>query len=291
MTEPHDGSIASIPPVPPPVSRFTRTSPRLRLFDWGGEGVPVLMLHGMGGNGHWWDLVSPRLRPSYRPMALDFRAHGESAWVEDKPYSLESWLEDIGLAADEIGAKRFVLAGHSLGARLAVEWAAAHPERLLGLALVDFLPEFRSETMSKFERAKRLPRPFYRDKESAVARFRLEPRGTILGDKEMRRLAEASVKPFNGGYTWKFDWRAIQSGYGAVWPFLPKLSMPVLIVRGGKSIVMLEHDTERIASQLKDVTTLLIPEALHHVPLDSPEKLSDSMLRFLRERVLSRSAP
>ena len=100
-------------------------------------GLPVLFVHGLGGNGGQWALQLDHLRRERRAVALDLRGHGESDPADDGDYTLPALAGDIAAAADQLGLRRFVLAGHSLGALVAVEYAGRHPERVAGLLLAD----------------------------------------------------------------------------------------------------------------------------------------------------------
>jgi pimeloyl-ACP methyl ester carboxylesterase len=102
-----------------------------------GGGVPVLFVHSLGGNGGQWALQLDHLRRHRRAAALDLRGHGDSDPAEDGDYSVEGMAADVAAAADELDLRHFVLAGHSLGASVAVEYAGRHPERVAGLLLVD----------------------------------------------------------------------------------------------------------------------------------------------------------
>jgi pimeloyl-ACP methyl ester carboxylesterase len=108
----------------------------------GGEGehseaVPVLFLHSLAGNGGQWALQLDHLRRYRRAVAIDLRGHGESDPAEDGDYSIAGMAGDVAAAADQLGLRRFLLAGHSLGALVAIEYAGRHPERVAGLLLVD----------------------------------------------------------------------------------------------------------------------------------------------------------
>jgi pimeloyl-ACP methyl ester carboxylesterase len=102
-----------------------------------GGGVPVLFVHSLGGSGGQWALQLDHLRRHRRAAALDLRGHGDSDPAEDGDYSVEGMAADVAAAADELDLRHFVLAGHSLGASVAVEYAGRHPERVAGLLLVD----------------------------------------------------------------------------------------------------------------------------------------------------------
>ncbi|MEA2288213.1 MAG: 2-succinyl-6-hydroxy-2,4-cyclohexadiene-carboxylate synthase, partial [Solirubrobacteraceae bacterium] len=91
----------------------------------------VVLLHGFAGTRHGWDLVADRLDAErYRPVALDLRGHGDAR--DARPVSFGGCAADVAAAAPE----RFVLCGYSLGGRVALHVALAHPERVSRLVLV-----------------------------------------------------------------------------------------------------------------------------------------------------------
>ena len=62
-----------------PVDRYvTVNGLRLHCLDWGGDGPPLLLLHGFTGHAHAWDTLSIALQPHFHVYALDQRGHGES---------------------------------------------------------------------------------------------------------------------------------------------------------------------------------------------------------------------
>jgi pimeloyl-ACP methyl ester carboxylesterase len=103
----------------------------------GESGPPLLLLHALGGNGAHWGPQLAALTGAARVAAPDLRGHGRSAAAADGDYSLAAYAADALAVADALGFARFALAGHSMGALVAIEVAASHPERVLALALVD----------------------------------------------------------------------------------------------------------------------------------------------------------
>jgi pimeloyl-ACP methyl ester carboxylesterase len=110
----------------------------LHVLDGGGGGLPVLFVHSLAGNGTQWRAQLDHLRRAgRRAVALDLRGHGESEPAEDGDYSITGLAADVAAVADQLGLRRFVLAGHSLGALAAIDYAGRHPERVAALLLVD----------------------------------------------------------------------------------------------------------------------------------------------------------
>jgi pimeloyl-ACP methyl ester carboxylesterase len=108
----------------------------LNLDDAGTGGVPVLFLHGFGGNSSHWAAQLDHLRPSRRAIAMDLRGHGRSERPADRDFSVEAQADDVLAALDALEIERAVLAGHSLGGAIAIAAAGKAPERVAGLFLV-----------------------------------------------------------------------------------------------------------------------------------------------------------
>lgn len=111
----------------------------LHYFDWGGDGPPLVLLHGAGGNGRWWDATARTLKPYYRVYAPDMRGHGDS----DKPpsgYSTLEVAEDILAFVNALGLETPYLVGHSYAGKALVSYAATHPRQTACLVLVDPSP-------------------------------------------------------------------------------------------------------------------------------------------------------
>ena len=105
-----------------------------RRHPWDGEWL--ILLHGLASQAHIWDLVAPLLTDSFHVIAIDQRGHG----LSDKPDSGYDWATitadlDAILRAQKID--RAVLAGHSWGGNVALQYAADHPDRASGLILID----------------------------------------------------------------------------------------------------------------------------------------------------------
>jgi pimeloyl-ACP methyl ester carboxylesterase len=117
--------------------RVTGPAGLLAVDDDGSGGLPVIFVHSLAGNSSHWSRQLAHLRPSRRAMALDLRGHGRSDPARDADYSINSMAADVHGVIEALQVHRFVLVGHSIGGGVALTYAAAHPDRIAGLLLLD----------------------------------------------------------------------------------------------------------------------------------------------------------
>ena len=102
---------------------------------------PVLLVHGLASNlSRFEEFVEhTSLSERHRLLRVDLRGHGRS--VTRRRIGLEIWCDDLAALLDAEGSDAAILVGHSLGAQVALHFAARHPSRTAALVLVD--PVFR----------------------------------------------------------------------------------------------------------------------------------------------------
>jgi haloacetate dehalogenase len=112
----------------------------------GGEGPPVLLLHGYPQTRAMWHLVAPVLAGSFTVVATDLRGYGDSSKPEGGEdhagYSKRCMALDQVEAMRELGFDSFAVAGHDRGGRVAHRMALDHPERVTKLAVLDIVPTY-----------------------------------------------------------------------------------------------------------------------------------------------------
>lgn len=109
---------------------------KLHYIQWGEQGPPVLCIHGLTGNASCFQAIADELASDHRVFAYDLRGRGDS----DKPkegYSVPIHANDLAELIDALALERSVLIGHSLGAMIALYFAAHHPDKLSKLVLID----------------------------------------------------------------------------------------------------------------------------------------------------------
>lgn len=104
----------------------------------GGDGPPVVLLHGHPRTHATWHMVAARLRDEFTVVCPDLRGYGESDKVE--PYSKRAMANDILGVMRALGHERFHLVGHDRGAYAATRLALDHPDAVERLAILESMP-------------------------------------------------------------------------------------------------------------------------------------------------------
>jgi len=239
---------------------------------WGDPGqAGIVLVHGGMAHSGWWDHIGPQLAESRRVVALDLSGHGDSDHRDH--YGLETWTDEV-LAAAEAGGivGPPVLVGHSMGG--IVSFAASHRmgERLAGVVILD--SPIRDLTPEELEMRMKAARPagppkVYPTVEDAVARFRLVPPQEHAEPYVFDHIARGSLKPVDGGYTWKFDGMRIgRETRSSLEEMTPRC--PVVYFRSEHGIV-----DDALYAQLRDLfgpdaLMTVLPAAGHHPMFDQP---------------------
>ncbi len=259
---------------------FEHRGVRLHAVDHGGTGRAVVLLHGGSAHAHWWDFVVPHLG-NVRAVAFDLRGHGDSASAAT--YSVAEYADDAHAMITELGLGRPVLVGHSLGSFVALRLAFEHPDEASGLVMVDGRASF-GESGSRYMRLLgMLGATEYGSLEEAVAKFRPLPKSTIARPEVLRHVARHGFREENGRWTTKFD----RASLGGHQPFdlrgrLGELAIPVLIVRGEHSTVLGRESAEKLAAACRDGSFVELPGCHHHLSIDRPDLLGQTIRAFLR---------
>jgi haloacetate dehalogenase len=110
----------------------------------GGNGPPLLLLHGHPQTHVMWHRIAPALAEQFTVVAPDLRGYGDSSKPPTsdthEPYSKRAMAGDQVALMQSLGFEQFAVAGHDRGGRVAYRMALDHPERILKLAVLDIIP-------------------------------------------------------------------------------------------------------------------------------------------------------
>jgi non-heme chloroperoxidase len=248
-------------------------------------GPPVLLLHGGGQTrGAWGGAVNEGARRGYRMISLDLRGHGESGWAEDGDYSVEALAQDLALIVEQLGEPPVVV-GASLGGLTGLAYAGEGGD-VRALALVDVAPRIELEGVRRIgDFMTSAPNGFADLDEAAdaVARFlphRPRPKDTRGLMKNLRRRED-------GRLYWHWDPRMLTPGDQRM-PDMTRLrdaarrlTVPVLLVRGGMSDVLTPEGVEDFKGLVPHTEFVDIAGADHMVAGDRNDAFNAAVFDFL----------
>ena len=279
----------SSPPRPMSL-RLEASGIPLHYLDWG-EGSPrhLVLLHGLGSQAHTWDQFSDEVSDSFRVVVPDLRGHGESGHTGDG-YALDRFAADVKAVTRHLNLSTFDLVGHSLGALIAIWFAAEHPELVNHLVLVDGGPGLDIEAAREGS-IDSFVRPLGFDtREEAKGWY--QERYPIRSDEWLEQRVEHGMKQ-NWADKWVFRhdpelyWLleggspGFQEGERQTWDMLAAITCPVLLLRGKESTLLSPEAARRIADMAPNARLVEIPDAGHSIQSDAPEQFRDAVVEFL----------
>ena len=254
----------------------------LHYLHWGNpQATPVLLLHGLCSNAHYWDFFARSLKPDYRVLAIDLRGHGDSSRAES--YGFKEYTQDLEVFVTRLGISNMALIGHSMGGINAIIYAARHPDQVEKLVVVDIGPEIDTAGAERMhgEWAKE-PESFASEEEVIMYKKQIQPR---YSDAFIRHHVRHSIKKGEDGrLVFKYDKALFKTELHSpewLWEYVKQVICPTLVVHGEESDFLLAGAAQRLASTLAFGSVVNIERAGHSVPGDNPEAFQTAVRRFL----------
>ena len=270
----------------------------VRYLDWGGEGPPLLALHGLASSAHWYDLVAPYLRCQHRVIAPDQRGHGQTSQA-NTGYDWQSLTSDAVGLLDNLGISRASVFGHSWGATVALNLAVRFPDRVSALGLIDGGVSRSNppsnEPAQTWDQVKARIRP--RDVSGTRQEFlhRLQTQLSFCWNDQIERIVQTMIyedqdgqiqdilRPENHLQVMRAMWEE------PTLAIYNKVACPTIIIPAGPTPE--RADTERAIAKkagveaasrsIRQSQVRWIPETVHDIGYHKPRELAEVMLEFL----------
>jgi pimeloyl-ACP methyl ester carboxylesterase len=293
------GSVAGAPNLPEGFtgtfsSRYIDTRHLRQHVVTGGDGPPLLLVHGWPQTWYAWRLVMPTLARDFHVIAPDQRGTGLSGKPEDG-YDTGTLAGDLVALMDALGHQRFAVAGHDTGMWIGYALAADHPDQVARLAVAETPLPGVSPSPPLFANAhlNNALWHFAFNRLAAVNDQLVAGRedvcfGWQFATKAARPLPDYAVRHYID--TLAADPDALHASF-AIYRALDatiaqnqqrktrRLTLPVLGIGGAKSLGDQVADTMKLAAD--DVQTLVIPGCGHHPPEEAPGETLAALTAFL----------
>lgn len=248
-----------------------------------GTGGPIIILHGLFGLGDNWRTIARLLEAQYQCILVDLRNHGRSP--HDDVMNYKVMADDILELMQDLDLDDAVLLGHSMGGKVAMQFATTYPELTKKLIVVDIAPkQYPSHHDIVIDAIEAILPALLNSRDEAETILR-----NYLGKDESTVqfiMKNLSRKP-EGGFEWKPNMPGIIAAYAelmaevtAMHPYLG----PVLFIKGEHSDYVTEKDMPVILQFFPEASLVSIPGAGHWVHADSAVPFTQTVLSFLKTK-------
>jgi 3-oxoadipate enol-lactonase len=258
-----------------------------------GEGRPLVFLHCWTGSKVFYYNQMAEFSKNYRCVSMDFPGHGESGESECKDYSVEHFGDLTMKVLSELGIKKAVFAGHSLGGMVCLHLALSQPDAVEGLILLDTTSHLSGFVFQRF---------------GALAAVMLGAVGAAVWNSGFRGTkavvaGTAATHPLAGLKTrllTAYECSKV-SNYSMVktlnkarnfnaTPRLGEISVPALIIVGNADLLADLRHANRLANGLPNSMMLVVRGAGHMALFEKPEIVNRAIEDFLERNYPPRKA-
>ena len=252
------------------------------VFSDGGQGEPLILLHGLGASRSTFDMVASQLVRRYRVLIPDLPGFGESGDAPDGDYGIDAQVAWVERFVAHLGLKKFHLGGNSMGGWIAAAYAAKHPGQVQSLWLLaaagtgEMLEteavKVRQEegrylllarTIAEFDAV--MKRIFYR---APPLPLMLRWAGSRLSASKYDLHSRIFDQLLDRGEDYRLE------------PYLPRITAPTLLVWGDHDSVVPLSVMERFAALIPQAEPVVMPEIGHVPQMEAPRRVASDYLRF-----------
>lgn len=246
----------------------------------GNGGTPLLLIHGLFGSADNWRGIAKQLATTRQVISVDLRNHGRSFQHPRQNYPLMA--ADIADVLDELDLDTADLLGHSIGGKVAMQFAVDQPQRLNKLIVVDIAlrqyPDSHSQIFKDLMAVNLAQYSQRNQVDKALA--------ATIPDPTVRSFLLMNLTRQDEQLVWRINLQHLFCNYPAllqaITPAEP-INRPTLFLSGGDSDYISTADRQQIRHWFSDVRLLRIANAGHWVHADQPDAFCQTVESFLND--------
>ena len=247
-----------------------------------GHGQPLIILHGLFGQSDNWNTLAKQFSENgFEVYTVDLRNHGLSCHSDTWDYNIMS--DDIFELINDLKLQHVILLGHSMGGKVAMQFAIKHQEMLSKLIVVDIAPKGYSSTQEDVVEALNAV-------DFNVVKTRKEADAVLseyLSDIGTRQFLLKNIYwKSDTELAWRFNLKAITEhikNVGEVTPDTTSCNVPALFIRGLKSNYILDEDLNLIQKIFPVSTLESVADAGHWVHAEKPKEFFQCVMDYIKE--------
>ena len=245
------------------------------------EQPPLVILHGLFGSMDNWAGQSKALAEHFQVWTLDLRNHGRSGW--DKRVDYPSMSADLLQFLDQHGLDQVLLMGHSMGGKVAMQFALDHPERLSKLIVVDIAPvQYPAHHTQVFAGLNSIDLTQLQSRRDADTLLQAH-----IDDISVRNFLLKNLYREGDGFAWRMNLVALEQGYDGIAAAItppqqsPGFSGPTLFIKGEQSDYIQPQYRDAIAALFPQAEARIMSGVGHWPHAEKPKAFNALIKRFL----------
>ena len=257
-----------------------------------GNGPPLIILHGLYGSSDNWVTIAKSLSDSFTVYLPDQRNHGQSPHSQLHDYV--SMRDDLYELVNDLGLKKFFLAGHSMGGKTAIAFALKWPEILNGLLIADISPfttiKLRDSVYSQHYTILNAIISLDPGKISNRSEAEKFLTHNIPSEKERGLILKNLQRNSDNTFTWKLNASSLLKNLGKIMEgieyqtdFNQQITgFPVIFLRGTDSDYIPKEDFRDILNVFPAADIIDVEGAGHWIQVDRPDEVVKYIRRLLQ---------
>ncbi|MDT8309360.1 MAG: alpha/beta fold hydrolase [Bacteroidales bacterium] len=246
-----------------------------------GKGKPVIILHGLFGISDNWVTIGRALSEHFSIYIPDLRNHGRSPHAA--AFSYYAMAEDIKSFCHHHKLDKVILAGHSMGGKVAMQFAIDYPEMLEKLVVIDISPAKKPARQIHVQIIHAMENvDFDICKTRQIVENQLT---TDIPNKSLRMFIMKNLYRIDENRLgWRINLSAIVEQLDDIAVGIEpenKITAPVLFLRGEASDYITDEDEKLIYDIFSSVEIKKIPDASHWMHVDNPVAVKNAFLSFM----------
>jgi pimeloyl-ACP methyl ester carboxylesterase len=266
---------------------------KLAVWEWPGQGPPLLFAHATGFHGRCWDHIIRRF-PGRRALALEFRGHGRST-IPAPPIPWPQFGQDVLAVARDFDLRGAVGIGHSMGGHSLTLATILQPAIFSALVLVDpviFPPEYyRAPAPDASFVARRRNR--FASPDEMFARFSPRLPFSAWHTEALRNYCDYGLAPDGDGFVLRCPPALEAAIYGRcnapendLYAGIPRVQQPVTVMRAGTTSQTTTLDLNAsptgpgLAACFPNGRDVYLRDHNHYIPMEAPELVEAEIAHF-----------
>ena len=242
-----------------------------------GQGPLILMLHGVGLRIESWTAQIEFLSKNFTVIAIDLPGHGESSNLASSQIGIAPYVEQVSLFIEELIQEKFIIIGHSLGALIAINFAAQFNHKCHAVIALNCIYQRSDEAMKQVQlRAKKIAmREIEEVAEATVERWFGKNSSDQLADICYQWLQDCNIEGYIKAYN------AFANARGASDSLLALNNLPVAFITGTLDTNSTIAMSQNMAKECSKGTAKIVRGAGHMAQMSHSTEINKLIESFI----------